>query len=291
MKAPPFRYVKPASLDAALALLAEHGDDAQILAGGQSLMPLLNLRMARPAVLIDINGLDALSGITRDGTHLSLGALTRHAEIAASSDVRAAAPLLALAAPHIAHVAIRTRGTIGGSLALADPAAEWPLCALALGAEIELASQTRGARSIAAEDFFQGLYSTDRAADEIVTRVRIPASGPAAVHHFDEIARRHGDFAIVALALCADRDGDRFRNVRIAVSGVADRPVLARGAMAALEGRGPDTAHGNAAVDALAADIDPPDDAMYPGAYRRRLAAALLSRALAKLGASTPHAA
>jgi len=286
MKAPPFRYVKPATPDDALALLAEHGDDAQILAGGQSLMPLLNLRMARPGLLIDINGLAELGGITRDDTHLSLGALTRHAEIAASPDVRDAAPLLALAAPHIAHVAIRTRGTIGGSLALADPAAEWPLCALALGAEIELMSRARGPRTITADDFFQGLYTTDRAADEIVTRIRVPAAGQATVHHFDEIARRHGDFAIVALALSANRDGGRFTNVRIAFSGVSDRPVLARGAMAALEDRNPD-----AAFDALAADIDPPDDATYPAAYRRRLAATLLSRALAKLGASTTHAA
>lgn len=291
MKAPPFRYVKPNTLDEALALLSEHSDDAQILAGGQSLMPLLNLRMARPGVLIDINGLEELHGIARDDNDLTLGALTRHAEIAASPDVREAAPLLALAAPHIAHVAIRTRGTLGGSLALADPAAEWPLCALALTANVEVTSRARGARWIAADDFFQGLYTTARAADEIVTRVRVPVAGPATVHHFDEIARRHGDFAIVALALTARRDGDRLANVRIALSGVADRPVLARGAMTALNGVPFDAAHAEAAVEALSADIDPPDDSAYPAAYRRRLAATLLSRALAKFGASTSHAA
>lgn len=283
MKAPGFNYAKPASIAACLDLLAEHRDDAQVLAGGQSLMPLLNLRLAAPAMLVDITGLDDLRGIAEGDGHLRIGALERHADIAASPIVRGAVPLLTDAAAHIAHVAIREQGTIGGSLALADPAAEWPACCLALDADIELTS-TRGARRVAAREFFKGIYETDRQPDELVTAVRLPTSAPAgdgeAVHVFDEVARRKGDFAIAGLALVGRRRGTALTNVRLALLGVGDRPVLATGAMAEIEGRALETQTIAAAVAALRAELDPPEDPAYPSDYRRRVAGVLLERAL-----------
>lgn len=283
MKAPPFRYVKPATLDACLSVLAAHGADAQVLAGGQSLMPMLNLRLAAPSVLVDINGLSgALEGIGVEQDMLTIGALTRHATIAASPLVARHAPMLATAAPHIAHVAIRSRGTIGGSLALADPAAEWPACCLALGAEIELVGG-KGRRRVHADAYFRGLYATARADDELVASVRIPRAGDGDVHAFHEFARRRGDFAIVGVALKARRSGPVLRDVRIALMGVADRPFLARGAMGALEGVDLDAAAVRAATEALAAELDPPGDDAYPAAYRRHVTCVLLARALDSL--------
>ena len=292
MKAPPFTYIKPSTLDDCLQLLAEHGDDAQVIAGGQSLMPLLNLRLAAPSLLIDINGLDDLCGIDHDQGRVRIGALERHADIARSETVRQMLPLLASAVPHIAHIAIRERGTIGGSLALADPAAEWPAACLALGAVVELTS-LRGLRQVAAEDFFQGIYETARQPDELLTAVRFPiaeASG-ADVFAFDEIARRRGDFAIAGLALSAQRADKALGNVRLALFGVADRPVLAHGAMSAIEGRKLDATAIDAAVAALARELEPPEDPAYPAAYRRRMACVLLKRVLARLSVEAPHAA
>lgn len=293
MKAPGFSYAKPASLAACLDLLAEHRDDAQVLAGGQSLMPLLNLRLAAPAMLIDITGLDDLRGITEGDGHVRIGALERHADIGASPVVRRSLPLLTDAAAHIAHVAIREQGTIGGSLALADPAAEWPACCLALDAAIELAS-TRGARRVAAAEFFKGIYETDRQPDELVTAVLLPTGAGAddgeAVHLFDEIARRKGDFAIAGLALVARRRGTVLDNVRLALLGVGDRPVLAAGAMAAIEGRPLDAQTIAAAVAALHAELQPPEDPAYPSDYRRRVAGVLLDRALGTLAKETSDA-
>ena len=292
MKAPGFSYIKPSTIEACLELLATHGDDAQIIAGGQSLMPLLNFRLAAPVVLIDINNLAALQGITRDADHLRIGALERHADIAGSTTVQQALPLLIEAAPHIAHVAIRTRGTIGGSLALADPAAEWPACCLALDAEIELAS-TRGVRHVAAEDFFQGIYETAREPDELLTTIRFPFDNGAGdtVHIFDEVARRRGDFAIAGLALNCRRDGEALTGVRLAMFGVADRPVLARSTMATIEGQKFDKHVVGAAVAALSAELEPPEDPAYPSDYRRRVAGVLLERALGTLLREQDHAA
>jgi carbon-monoxide dehydrogenase medium subunit len=292
MKAPAFSYIKPLTIEACLDLLASHGEDAQIIAGGQSLMPLLNLRLAAPAVLIDINDIPALRGITQDTDHVSIGALERHADIASSVAVQQALPLLVEAAPHIAHVAIRARGTIGGSLALADPAAEWPACCLALNAEIELAS-TRGVRHVAAEDFFQGIYETARQPDELLTAIRFPVSNDMsdAVHFFDEIARRRGDFAIAGLALTCRRRGLTLTGVHLALFGVADRPILAKGAMAAIEGHELGRQLVGAATAALSAELEPPEDPAYPSDYRRRVACILLKRALGKLQPEQVHAA
>jgi len=290
MKAPAFSYVKPATLAQCLALLAEHGETAQIVAGGQSLMPMLNLRMAAPSMLIDINGLTDLTGISSTGASVRIGALERHNRIGGSEIVKRDLPLLAAAVPHIAHVAIRSRGTIGGSLALADPAAEWPACCLALGAEIELAS-LNGSRRVAAADFFQGLYTTARASDELVTAVHLPVAPADAWHVFDELARRRGDFAIAGLALMGRRTNASLADVRIAFFGVADRPVLATRAMEVLEGHAPEPGVIAAAVKALRTELDPPDDPAYPAGYRRQIAGVLLERALKSLSSDSQHAA
>lgn len=288
MKAPDFSYLKPKTVDECLSLLAAHGDSAQVLAGGQSLMPLLNFRLAAPAVLIDINGLDALSGIREDGDTISIGALERHEQIAGSPIVRRRLPLLADAAPHIAHVAIRARGTIGGSIALADPAAEWPACCLALDARIELAS-VRGRRLVPAADYFQGLYTTVREPDELVTAIKFAAPAPGHVHAFREISRRRGDFAIAGLALVATRKNAALSDVRLALFGVDDRPVLASNAMAIIEGKPLDTNTIAQARDALADELAPPDDPAYPADYKRRVASVLLERALTDLQAEILH--
>ena len=176
MKAPAFRYLKPTSLEQCLVALCEYGDDAEVLAGGQSLMPLLNLRLASAAVLVDIGGLDELKGIREENGSVVIGALETHCAVTQSATIKQKLPLLAQAGPHIAHVAIRSRGTIGGSLALADPAAEWPACCLALDARIELRSSS-GVRQVAANDFFHGVYSTDRRADELLTAIHFPIDG------------------------------------------------------------------------------------------------------------------
>lgn len=281
MKAPAFDYLRPDTLDACLAALAELGDDAQVLAGGQSLMPMLNFRLAAPATLIDIGRLAELKPIRIEGDRLVVGARATHAEIAASAEVHRLLPLLAAAAPHIAHVAIRNRGTIGGSVALADPASEWAACALALDAEIELAS-TAGRRRVAAEDYFLGLYATDRRADELVTAIRFPIADAPLSARFDETSRRRGDFAIAGLAMVWRGDAAALRDVRIALLGVGDRPVLARAAMAALEGARAGEA-AEAAVAALADELAPPDDPAYPSTYRVRVAQSLLRRSLAAI--------
>lgn len=289
MKAPNFRYLKPETLDECLSLLAEHADTAQVLAGGQSLMPLLNLRLAAPAVLIDINGLEAIRGIRETDDVISIGATERHEHIATSPIVRRRLPLLAEAASHIAHVAIRTRGTIGGSVALADPAAEWPACCLALRARIELTSKA-GRREVAAIDYFQGLFTTARGADELVTAIHFPAPATGQIHGFREISRRAGDFAIVGLALVTRRERAELHDVHIALLGVADRPILATGTMATLEGRSPDAHTIAAARDALAGELAPPDDPAYPADYKRRVAGVLLGRVLTELRTDVLHA-
>ena len=198
MKAPAFDYVRAASLPQVFDLLRQHGDDARLLAGGQTLVATLNMRLSEPALLIDIGNLAALRGISLTGGLLRIGALSSHAEIEVSALVAQHAPLLAQAAPHIAHAAIRNRGTLGGSLAYADPAAEWPACILALDATVVLAS-ARGERRLPARGFFTGLYATAMAADELITAVELPVLADAERQAFDELARRHGDYAICVL--------------------------------------------------------------------------------------------
>ena len=282
MKAAAFDYARPASLPEALGLLAAHGEAAKLLAGGQSLLPALNLRLSAPALLIDIGRLAALRGIAlRDGV-LSIGALTTHATLRTDTLIAAHAPLLARAEAHIAHPAIRSRGTIGGSLANADPAAELPACALVLGARLVMAS-TRGERVVAADDFFTGLFATALAPDEILTRIEIDAPSPAARIGFAELARREGDYAIVGLAACGTAGGAGLSALRLAFFSVGATATLARGAAAALTGR-PVT--GDALRDAEAAlvtDLAPHDDLQATAATRMTLARVLLRRVIAEM--------
>ncbi len=217
MKAPKFRYVRVDTLERALELLDRHGEDARILAGGQSLMPTLNMRLSQPDILIDINRLDQLKGISSENGRVRIGALTRHAEVLSSGIVARDLPLIAEAMPHVAHVAVRNRGTFGGSIALADPAAEIPACVVALGATLVVQS-VGGRREIAAGDYFKGLYETERRANELLIEVRIPVEEPGTVSVFMELARRHGDFAIAGVACHARFDGDVVAKARLTIS-------------------------------------------------------------------------
>jgi len=284
MKAPPFKYARAETLDDALGVLVSHGDEARVIAGGQSLMPMMNMRVANPGVLVDINRLDALRGISLSGGVLRIGALTRHCEVLASQDVARAAPLLALAMPHVAHVAIRNRGTFGGSLALADPAAEIPAVCLALGARLHLQSP-RGTRIVPAGEFFIDLYMTALEPDEILVAAEIDAAEGAERAAFDEMSRRHGDYAIVGTCVQATVSEGVFADVRIAQLGVGTTPKFAARAAGAIEGRRLESATIKMACDALMDDIDPSDDLVMSAATRRYLAGVQLGRVLARLAA------
>jgi carbon-monoxide dehydrogenase medium subunit len=276
LKAAPFAYVKAAALDQVLDLLVRHGDEARLLAGGQSLIPSLNLRLAAPALLIDINGLDELAGIAvADGT-LRIGALTRHRAIEQSGEIARHAPLLAQAMPFVAHPAIRNRGTLGGSIALADPAAELPACALALDARIELRGPA-GPRAVAASAFFRGLYETDLRPDEVVTAISIPTPGLGRRSAFAELARRHGDYALAGLAANARVDGDALDDVRLVFFGIGAKPTLAPTAGAVLESGAGDL------PAALAADLAPLADLQAGAATKLHLAGVLTARVVAQL--------
>ena len=220
MKAPRFAYARPASVAEALAVLDKHKDEARVLAGGQSLVPMLNFRLAAPRVLVDINRIASLSGIKVAKSHVRIGALTRHAELERSADIAKHLPLIASAMPHVAHPAIRNRGTFGGSCALADPAAELPACALALGATFVVAGK-RGERRIASEDFFKGLYATALKPGELLVAAEFPLPKPGYRSAFGELARRHGDYAMVGIAVHG-----KGSDVRVVFFGVGDRPQL-----------------------------------------------------------------
>jgi CO/xanthine dehydrogenase FAD-binding subunit len=278
VKPPPFEYFAPTSVEEATALLAEHGDDAKVLAGGQSLIPLLSLRLARPAVLVDINGVDELRSITANGT-VTLGAVTRHRAVERSADVARAVPLLAAAVPYIGHAAIRTRGTIGGSVAHADPAAELPAVALALDATFT-ARTSKGERDITAEDLFVGYFTTSLEPDEVLTAVRFPTAAPGTGVSVQEMARRHGDFAMVAaMAQVTVRDGS-CDDVRLALVNVSDRPYRARDAEAVLRGSPPTDVAIAEAAEVATRDIEPVSDLHATAAYRTTVAKTLLQRAL-----------
>jgi carbon-monoxide dehydrogenase medium subunit len=280
VKAPRFDYVRAESLEEALSLLAEHGEEARILAGGQSLMPTLNMRLSQPRLLIDINRLEALGGIVLADGVVRIGALARHAEVMRSQVVARHLPLIAEAMPHVAHVAVRNRGTFGGSVALADPSAELPACVLALGAELVLTS-TRGRRTVAADDFFLGLYETARASDEVLVEVRVPVQPPGVVSVFSELSRRAGDFAIAGLALTARFERDALREARLVYFGSESRPTLALRAMAAVTGRAVSAQSCEAACAALADDLDPVANTFGSAATKLHLQRVLTRRALA----------
>ncbi len=293
MKSPAFDYVRATSPEHALALLAEHGEDARLLAGGQTLLATLNMRLSQPALLVDIGGLAQLGGIQLAGGHLRIGALARHSEVEASPLVARHAPMLAQAAPHIAHRAIRNLGTFGGAVAYADPAAEWPACLLALDAVMVLQGAA-GERRIAAGDFFQGLYATARRDDELLVACEVPVADTASGErqHFDELARRHGDYAIAGLAARANvqRQGaaTRLAQVRLAFLSLGDRPLRARKAEAVLEGGVLDAARLAQADTALRAELDPFGDLTHSAAAKKQLAATLMRRALAALTPEAP---
>lgn len=281
MKPAPFDHVAPETLDQALALLVEHGDDAKILAGGQSLMPVLALRLASPAWLIDLNRIASLSGIRRlELGELAIGALTRHRMVERSDVVALANPLLAAAMPWIAHVQIRNRGTIGGSLAHADPAAELPAICVACDA-ILVAQSRRGRREIAAADFFKGMFETALAADELLVEIRFPAWPANRTHGFLEVARRHGDFAICGIAATVDRStAGHIGDSHIVAFGVTDRPIRLAAAERALTGTsgGGDAIH--AAAAAAATGLSARGDLHASSEYRLELAQVLTRRAL-----------
>ena len=281
MKPAPFDYFRPRSVEEALDLLAEHGPDAKPLAGGQSLIPAMNFRLATPSVLIDLNEIAGLSGVSAGGDGLQIGGMTRHRALEHSAVVARDAPLVAAAMPFVAHAAIRTRGTLGGSLAHADPAAELPAVMLALDAAFTLRSRERS-RTVRAADFFTGLFSTSLEPGELLTAVTIPNRRGRSACAFQEIARRHGDFALAGAAASVAVDGSgRCTMARIALLSVADRPVLAAHASRVLEGERPTAdAIGEAAAAAAAHDIDPPGDIHASSAYRRHLASVLIRRVL-----------
>lgn len=276
MKPPPFDYVAAASLDEALAALAEGGEDAKLLAGGQSLIPLMSLRLAYPSLLIDLNRVPELAAIGLANGTLSIGSMVRHRTVERSADVRAAVPLVTEAMPLVGHAAIRTRGTVGGSIAHADPAAELPAVALALGATMTARSAARGERTVAAEDFFQGYFTTALRPDEILCSVDLPAQAPGTGVGVEEVARRHGDFAMVgAVAAVTVRDG-AVADARIAMINVAEKPVRATAAERALVDGG--TLDDAAAL--AARDLEPSGDLHASPAYRKKVAGVCVRRAL-----------
>ena len=281
MKPAPFEYFRPRSLDEALALVAEHGGDAKALAGGQSLIPAMNFRLATPSVLVDLNSISGLDYIDdRDGG-VRIGGMTRQRALERSTLVTQRFPLIAETMPHIAHPAIRNRGTIGGSLAHADPAAELPAVMLALRSTLVVASPS-GTREIPAEEFFVGLFSTAVQTGELLTEIRIPRLPARSGCAFQEISRRHGDFALVGVAAVVRLDENgRCDEARVALLSVGDRPILAAQAVNALKGQMPAPESIRAAAELAATrDIDPPSDIHASARYRRQLAKVLTRRTL-----------
>jgi len=282
MKPPAFEYHRPASAEEALALLAEH-PGAKPLAGGQSLIPAMNFRLAAPAMLIDLNAIPGLAGITPlSGGGLRIGAMTRHRALETGSAVAGLAPLLAETMPFIAHPQIRNRGTLGGSLAHADPAAELPAVMVALGATLVLTSRA-GERRLPAAEFFTGLFATALAPGELLTAIELPVTPARSGSSFIEMARRHGDYALVGVAVSVSLGADgTCSHASVALFSVGEGPVVSPGAAAVLQGAEPGPEAIRAAAAAIDRDIDPPSDIHASAAYRRNLAQVLTGRALAR---------
>jgi len=279
MKLPPFDYEAPQTVSEAVELLAEHGDEASVLAGGQSLIPLLALRLARPAMLIDINGVRDLPGVSATDGWLAIGAMTREYAAEESETVADAVPLLAAALPLIGHEAIRSRGTIGGSLAHADPAGELPAVARALDAQFVVRGPA-GMRVIPAEEWFEGFLTTSRGPDELLVEVRFPTAGPGTGVSFQEVARRHGDFAIVGLAASLTLSDGVISDARLAFAGLSDVPLRATAAEELLAGQRPSAELFDEAARRATDDADPPADLQGSSEYRKTVAAALVRRGL-----------
>jgi aerobic carbon-monoxide dehydrogenase medium subunit len=282
LKPVPFAYIKASALSQVHQLLDSYGEGARILAGGQSLVAALNLRLSAPEVLIDITGLAELTGISVVGDWLRIGALARHREVETSDLVNRYAPLIAQAMPHVAHPAIRNRGTFGGSVAFADPSAELPACVLALDAKIEIAGAA-GRRRVGAEDFFVGVYETALRPGEVVTAVEVPMPAPGFHSAFAELARRHGDYAIVGLAAHGSCLSGRWRELRLAFFGAGPKPLRAGHAEARLVDANLAAVAITQAKADLAKDLDPFDDIHATAATKLYLAGVLLERVVATL--------
>jgi carbon-monoxide dehydrogenase medium subunit len=285
MKSPEFSYLKAQTMADVFSALKTHGDAAQLLAGGQSLLAMLNLRMANPSILIDISGLDSLKGIQQNGNVIRIGALTTHHEIDSSHIVKEHIPLLAQAVPYVAHLAIRNKGTIGGSLALGDPAAEYPAVALALNATLIIQSAT-GERRVKASEFFISLYRTAVQADEILIGVEFPIAKPNQRFVFSELARRKGDYAMAGMALALSLEGQTIQDVALAFMAMDDKPILAPRAMKVLTGQSINSQTISQAQAALDEDLQPAGDLSANAATKKHLSRVLLSRALIQAGAT-----
>jgi carbon-monoxide dehydrogenase medium subunit len=279
MKPAPFAYHAPCTVAEAVSALAEYGDEAKVLAGGQSLVPMLALRLARPAHLIDVNGVAELAGSRRENGHLVVGATTRHAVLERDPGLGAAVPLLRLAAPYIGHFQIRSRGTLGGSLAHADAAAELPAVARALDAEM-VARGASGERTIPAAEFFQMVFTTALEPDELLTAVRFPVWGPGSGFAVEEIARRHGDFALAGAVCAVQVAAGRIERVALSMFGMGSVPERLDDLEKSLAGA---AARGLDLDDAGArgvAGLDPPADVHASSRYRKKIGAVLIARAL-----------
>jgi CO/xanthine dehydrogenase FAD-binding subunit len=280
MKPPLFRYEAPRTLRDAVATLSSDAD-AMVLAGGQSLMPAMNFRVASPSILVDIQHVEGLKGIVVDNGTIVIKAMTRHRELELHPDVRAANPLIAETMQHVAHVPIRNRGTVVGSLCHADPSAEMPLLFVLLDGTL-VATGPRGTRQIPAAEFFQSFLTTARLQDEIVVEARLPALPPGAGWAFDEVTRRHGDYALVGVGCVLGLDADgRARDTRLAACGISDRPVRLTGAEAALNGTALAAADLDAAARASADAVTQADDMNTSMSYRRRVLGGLIRRLVA----------
>ena len=281
MKPPRFDYLAPRTLDEALAHLHHHGDQAKILAGGQSLIPMLNFRLAHPGVVVDVNRLIELAYVRQHDGGVAVGALTRQHAVERSELIRARVPVVAEACRFIGHAPIRHRGTFGGNLAHADPASELPAVMVALEAELAVASRT-GSRAVPAGQFFTGPLTTALRPDEMLTEIRIPAPPPRTGGAFVEMARRAGDFALVGVAALVTLDGaGTCERVRIALCGVGPTPIRARAAEDALTGQAPTATALAAAADRAAAATSPPSDVHGSAEFRKKLARHFARQALA----------
>ena len=289
MKPAPFEYHAPATVAEAVASLAELGDEAKVLAGGQSLMPMLALRLARPERLVDVTRVAELSGAHRDDGSLVVGATTRHATLERDPSIGAAVPLLRKAAPYIGHFQIRNRGTLGGSLAHADPSAELPAVARVLDAEFEV-SGPGGDRRIPAVEFFETVFTTTLEPDELLTAVRFPVWGPGSGFAIEEVARRHGDFAIVGALVAVQVTDGRLERVAIALTGMGSVPERAEAVEQSLTGSAVADLDADAVGAQVVAGLAPPGDVHASPAYRKRVGAALVARALTNAIQETTHA-
>ena len=279
MKAPKFSYTRGESLDQVLMLLNEYGEEGRILAGGQSLMPTLNMRLSNPKILIDINHLSELNSISLNDDIVCIGALSRHSEVGRSPIVERHLPLIADAIPHVAHVAVRNRGTFGGSVALADPAAELPACVLALGGTLVLQS-VRGIRKIIADDYFLGLYETERNPDELLIEVQIPVQDPTALSAFVELSQRKGDYAIAGLAFVGTLENQLIKTAKLVYFGSETKPTLANNTMAVLTNTPWDDKTRELIAETLGQDLDPMTNLQGSAKMKLHLQKVLTGRAI-----------